>query len=137
MITQRYLPGDGALIVFGAPLDLDDVATCALRAARELAARLELDAPDTPATIGVSGGEVIAGNMGTRERFEYTVMGDPVNEAARLGSQAKALPHRVAAAGRLLDEASENERQYWKVAHSVVLRGRSARTDVVALSPGD
>lgn len=125
--------GDGALIVFGAPIDLPDAPTRALRAARELAALLEAEAPETPATIGVSGGDVIAGNMGTTERFEYTVMGDPVNEAARLGSQAKALPHRVAAAGRLLQEASDEERAHWEIAYSVVLRGRSARTDVARI----
>ncbi len=125
--------GDGALVIFGAPSPLDDTATPALRAARELAAALELDAPDTPATIGLSGGDVIAGNMGTQERFEYTVMGDPVNEAARLNSQAKGLPGRVAAAGRLIDEAHPAEREHWEVLYSVVLRGRSERTDVASL----
>src|SRR5690606_4315486 len=123
----------GALIVFGAPLPQEDCATRALQAARELAARLEREVPDAPATIGVSGGDVIAGNVGTVERFEYTVMGDPVNEAARLGSQAKALPHHVAAAGRLVREASEEEQAHWEVEHSVVLRGRTERTDVCAL----
>ncbi len=73
--------------------------------------------------------------MGTAERFEYTVMGDPVNEAARLGSQAKLLPHRVAASGRLVEQASAEEREHWDVAYSVVLRGRHARTDVASLRP--
>lgn len=127
--------GDGALIVFGAPVPEPDFATHALACARELADALVRDAPETPATIGLSGGEVIAGNMGTSERFEYTVMGDPVNEAARLGSQAKLLPHRVAAAGRLVAQASEEERAHWDVAYSVVLRGRDARTDVASLRP--
>lgn len=125
--------GDGALVVFGAPNALDDVATPALRAARELAAALEAQAPETPATIGLSGGDVIAGNMGTVERFEYTVMGDPVNEAARLNSQAKGLPGRVAAAGRLIREAAWEEAQHWEVLYSVVLRGRSERTEVASL----
>lgn len=125
--------GDGALVVFGAPSPLEDVATPALRAARELAAALEAHAPETPATIGLSGGDVIAGNMGTAERFEYTVMGDPVNEAARLNSQAKGLPGRVAAAGRLIREAAWEEAQHWEVLYSVVLRGRSERTEVASL----
>ncbi len=125
--------GDGALIVFGAPVAQEDCATRALQAARELADRLEQEVPDAPATIGLSGGDVIAGNIGTTERFEYTVMGDPVNEAARLGSQAKALPRCVAASGRLVREASEEERAHWEVVHSVVLRGRTERTDVCAL----
>ena len=126
--------GDGALVVFGAPIPLEDAADRALRSARELAARLERDAPETPAAIGLSGGEVIAGNVGTPDRFEYTVMGDPVNEAARLTSQAKGLPLRVAAAGRLLAEASVEERAFWEVQYSVVLRGRTERTDVAGLA---
>ncbi|MDQ8044283.1 MAG: adenylate/guanylate cyclase domain-containing protein, partial [Solirubrobacteraceae bacterium] len=125
--------GDGALIVVGAPVPDDDYATHALRAARELTAELDRRAPDTPATIGVSGGEVIAGNMGSSKRFEYTVMGDPVNEAARLGAQAKPLPGRVAVAGRLFEQAAEDERAHWEIVHSVVLRGRNERTDVAAL----
>ncbi len=125
--------GDGALVVFGAPVAQDDTATSALRAARELAATLERDAPETPATIGLSGGDVIAGNMGTRERFEYTVMGDPVNEAARLNSQAKGLPGRVAAAGKLVADAAPDEQAHWEVLYSVVLRGRSERTEVASL----
>ncbi|MBO9534557.1 MAG: adenylate/guanylate cyclase domain-containing protein [Solirubrobacteraceae bacterium] len=125
--------GDGALIIFGAPVAQDDYATHALACARELADALVRDASETPATIGLSGGEVIAGNMGTQERFEYTVMGDPVNEAARLGSQAKLLPQRVAASGRLVAQASLAERDFWDVAYSVVLRGRDARTDVASL----
>lgn len=125
--------GDGALVVFGAPVPIDDHATPALRAARELAAALAEQAPETPATIGVSGGEVIAGNVGTAERFEYTVMGDPVNEAARLCSQAKGLPGRVAVSGQLLARAEDEERSAWEVSYSVVLRGRSTRTDVACL----
>ena len=125
--------GDGALVIFGAPSPLEDTATPALRAARELASALEHQAPETPATIGLSGGDVIAGNMGTQERFEYTVMGDPVNEAARLNSQAKGLPGRVAAAGRLISEADPAEAEHWEVLYSVVLRGRSERTDVASL----
>ncbi len=56
--------GDGALIIFGAPLPQDDHATHALACARELADALVLDAPETPATIGLSGGEVIAATWG-------------------------------------------------------------------------
>ncbi|MDO9356972.1 MAG: adenylate/guanylate cyclase domain-containing protein, partial [Solirubrobacteraceae bacterium] len=138
-VTQRHgglvnkFAGDGALIVFGAPVPQSDYATRALRAARELAIELERLAPDTPATMGVSGGDVIAGNMGSSKRFEYTVMGDPVNEAARLGAQAGALPHRVAVSGRLYELADAEEQVHWRIDHSLVLRGRSERTDVVVM----
>jgi adenylate cyclase len=75
--------GDAALCIFGVPTPLDDPAGRALAAARELSRRLEAEGP-LAAGIGVSAGEVVAGNVGAAERFEYTVIGDPVNEAARL-----------------------------------------------------
>jgi adenylate cyclase len=133
-VTQRHgglvnkFAGDGALIVFGAPVPQADYATRALRAARELALELERLAPDTPATMGVSGGDVIAGNMGSS---------DPVNEAARLGAQANTLPHRVAVSGRLYELADAEEQSHWRVDHSLVLRGRSERTDVVVMNDGE
>src|SRR4051794_15510695 len=76
--------GDAALAVFGAPLPLDDAAGCALAAGRTLAERIEAGLEDLDAGIGVSAGRAVAGNVGAESRFEYTVIGDPVNEAARL-----------------------------------------------------
>ena len=53
--------------------------------------------PECPAGIGVAAGQVVAGNVGALERFEYTVIGEPVNEAARLSELAKSRPLRVLA----------------------------------------
>ena len=53
------------------------------------AERLAEEVPDLTAGIGVSGGTALAGNVGAEQRFEYTVIGDPVNEAARLTELAK------------------------------------------------
>jgi class 3 adenylate cyclase len=47
--------------------------------------------------IGVSGGPVFAGNIGAKNRYEYTVIGDPVNEAARLADLAKTSDRRMLA----------------------------------------
>ena len=77
--------GDAALVVFGAPADHPDAAGAALAAARELRHRLHV-LPGVDAGIGVSAGEAVAGNIGAEERFEYTVIGGPVNEASRLCS---------------------------------------------------
>ena len=48
--------------------------------------------------IGVSAGEAVAGTMGTEDRMEYTVVGDSVNLAARLESEAK--PIQILISGR-------------------------------------
>jgi adenylate cyclase len=116
--------GDAALCIFGAPLVLDDPAANALKAAREMAERLKAEVPDLDAGIGVSQGLVIAGNIGATQRLEYTVIGDPVNEAARLTEQAKEHPERVIASQRIVDRAHPAERDRWRLLEPLLLRGR-------------
>lgn len=116
--------GDAALCIFGAPLALDDPAAAALTAARTMARRLREEVPDLDAGIGVSHGLVIAGNIGSTERLEYTVIGDAVNEAARLTEQAKDRPERVVASQRIVDVAGVAERARWTLLEPILLRGR-------------
>ncbi|WP_050897374.1 adenylate/guanylate cyclase domain-containing protein [Patulibacter medicamentivorans] len=123
--------GDAALVVFGAPADQPDAPDRALRAARELGARIAAELPDVHAAIGVSGGRAVAGYIGTQERFEYTVIGDPINEAARLCEIAAAVPGCVAASGRLVDRATAAEQARWRLDHRERLRGRGERTAVM------
>ncbi|RNL80129.1 adenylate/guanylate cyclase domain-containing protein [Nocardioides marmorisolisilvae] len=120
--------GDAALCIFGAPLELDDPAASALAAARTMAARLKEAVPELDAGIGVSHGLVIAGNIGSTERLEYTVIGDPVNEAARLTEQAKERPERVVASQRIVDKAADGEKARWKLLEPILLRGRLETT---------
>ena len=81
--------GDAALCVFGAPADQPDHADRALRSAAALAAELRKGDQLLPACIGVASGNVLAGHIGTTERYEYTVIGDVVNVSARLCEEAK------------------------------------------------
>ncbi len=124
--------GDAALAIFGAPVASDDPAGDALAAAREMAGRLREEVPDVEAGIGVSAGEAVAGNVGTVERFEYTVIGDPVNEAARLCDLAKSHDPRVLASDAALDRAREDEARHWRLGEGVQLRGRTAETRLAA-----
>ena len=127
--------GDGALAVFGTPVPLDDPAGSALHAARRLADRLAQDLPECQAGIGVVAGTVVAGNVGAEERFEYTVIGDPVNEAARLTEVAKTLPGGVATSADTVLLAAPAEQEHWLVGDEVVLRGRASPTRIA--SPRD
>ncbi|MFA1538012.1 adenylate/guanylate cyclase domain-containing protein [Actinomadura monticuli] len=120
--------GDAALAIFGAPTQLEDSAGGALGAARELAVRLRAEVPMLDAGVGVSAGPVVAGYIGAEERFEYTVIGDPVNEAARLSDLAKDEAGRVLASATVLDLAHLAESDEWDVGRSVTLRGRSRPT---------
>jgi adenylate cyclase len=120
--------GDAALAVFGAPVAGADPAGCALAAGRVLAARLAAELPDLAAGIGISAGDAVAGNVGDVRRYEYTVIGDPVNEAARLTELAKTVPGRVLAAAAAVELAAAGEAARWEVGDATVLRGRTTPT---------
>jgi adenylate cyclase len=97
--------GDGIMAVFGAPLEQPDHADRALAAAREMVGpRLErFNAWMTEQGvgdpfrmgIGLNTGQVMAGNVGSERRLEYTAIGDATNTAARLEGMTKGTPHQV------------------------------------------
>ena len=120
--------GDAALVVFGAPVADNRCASSALAAARDLDRRLRDELPRLGAGIGVSAGPALAGNVGAEHRLEYTVIGDPVNEAARLCELAKRRPERVVACETILTRAGEAESSRWAPDGEVVLRGRTTPT---------
>ena len=89
--VTAYL-GDGVMALFGAPVSVDDHAVRACHAAlacREQSERLEREAlesggPVFPTRFGLNTGEVLVGNIGAPDRFEYTAVGDAVNTASRV-----------------------------------------------------
>ncbi|UXA19242.1 adenylate/guanylate cyclase domain-containing protein [Mycobacterium sp. SMC-4] len=123
--------GDAALAIFGAPLPIPDHAGSALAAARQLCAAISSGSLRLAAGIGVSAGTVVAGNIGDPRRYEYTVIGDPVNEAARLSEYAKSRGG-VSASRSVLERAEADEAARWRFVESQVLRGRDTATDIAA-----
>ncbi|NNH69910.1 HAMP domain-containing protein [Nocardia uniformis] len=119
--------GDAALCIFGAPIALSDNATPALRAARRIrdavAAGGELDVG-----IGLARGLVFAGDIGADTRLEFTVIGDAVNEAARLTTEAKRVQRRILASQAVIDAAAADERAHWALYETILLRGRKQPT---------
>jgi adenylate cyclase len=91
---DKYM-GDGLMAVFGAPMARKDDPIRAIQAAREmreeLAAMMENEVEDRKFSIriGINTGRVVAGNIGSPKRLDYTVIGDPVNIASRLESMAE------------------------------------------------
>jgi len=118
--------GDAALAVFGAPLEHPDESGAALAAARELRDELIFVLGGTRFGIGVSAGRAFAGEVGARNRLEYTVIGDTVNEAARLTEVAKTDGGHVLASATTLDGAQDAEALSWDLGELVKLRGRAA-----------
>ncbi len=96
--TVNKFIGDAALCIWGAPREAQDAELSAVRAALEIQAGAKALGERRAAQglltvglgIGINTGEVLAGNLGSRERLEYTVIGDAVNTAQRLESLAKA-----------------------------------------------
>ena len=94
--VDKYI-GDAVVAVFGAPVDDENHALSAVRAAlacqkKLAAAQADFELPGgAPVEIrfGVNTGEMLVGNIGSPRRFNYTVMGDAVNLAARLESANK------------------------------------------------
>ena len=88
--------GDCIMAVFGAPLDMSNHAEMAVKSAIEIEAKtLELKQrykdrglPDINVGTGVNTGPAIIGNMGSSTRFDFSVIGDAVNLAARLEATA-------------------------------------------------
>jgi class 3 adenylate cyclase len=124
--------GDAVLAIFGAPNHLDQPEDQALAAARAIGRRLNSEVSECPAGIGVAAGHAVAGNVGAKERFEYTVIGEPVNEAARLSELAKDAPDRLLASSDTVDAASESERAHWSLGKTVTLRGHDQPTRLAA-----
>jgi len=120
--------GDAVLAVFGAPISLECAETEALSAARAMAKRLRVEVPECTAGIGVAAGQVVAGNVGAKERFEYTVIGEPVNEAARLCELSKQVAGHLVASSDTVAHAGEDERARWTLGESVTLRGHDEPT---------
>ena len=122
--------GDAALAIFGAPIEHPDASGGALAAARELHDELLPVIGSAEFGIGVSSGRAIAGHIGALARFEYTVIGDPVNEAARLTELAKLEDGHVLASAVAVSGALDAEALCWDVAEVVALRGRTAPTQL-------
>jgi len=95
-VVDKYL-GDGAMALFGAPVTREDDARRALECALDLRRRVaELgpalaakDLPQPQLAIGINTSRVIAGDIGSPTRLNYTVLGDGVNVASRLEGLAR------------------------------------------------
>lgn len=92
---DKYI-GDGLMAVFGAPMEGENDAERAILAAKEMKRQLAVMMATQEGSrkkfdirIGINTGRVVAGNIGSPRRLDYTVIGDPVNIASRLESIAK------------------------------------------------
>jgi adenylate cyclase len=109
-IVNKFL-GDGFLALFGAPIEDPDAARRAVEAAREMLEAMQRDNAGNDwqlrIGIGIHIGNVVAGNVGSPRRKEYTVIGDTVNFAARLESLNKEFGSQLLISADVRDALAE------------------------------
>lgn len=128
-VVDKYL-GDGAMGVFGAPVTRPDDAQRGVLAALEIRERIAALAPELAARglpapqvgVGVNTSRVVAGNIGSPSRLNYTVLGDGVNLASRLEGLTKRY-HVAIVCGHRTYEGSSGI--VWRELDKVRVRGKT------------
>ena len=141
--TDKYI-GDSLMAFWGAPDDQDDHALRACRAAAAIASAVQADNDRRDAggrrrihlRIGIHSGPVIAGDIGSPERVNYTVVGDTVNIAERLEQAARGLEGDgadvVAVISRQTATQAGGDLAVRSLGHSV-LHGRRGQIEALVL----
>ena len=129
---DKYI-GDAIMAVFGAPLDMPDHAARSIKAALEMRERLEefnaerKEGPTIRIRIGINSGKAVAGEIGSINKKEYTVLGDTVNTASRLESSV-AKPMMVVI-GENTYEAAKDHFEFRSLGNAT-LKGKEKEVEV-------
>ncbi len=132
--VNKFL-GDEAMAIFGAPLANLHHADSAVRAAIEIQEAVRLidddggrDRANISVGVGVNSGDVVAGNLGSEKRMEYTVIGDDVNVASRL--TAMAMPGEILISKETYDRMENKNGLRVEERGSMEVKGRRTRISV-------
>jgi len=125
--------GDGLMAVFGAPNEVANPATAAIAAARAMFRALAVlnrtlaTEGVAPLAIGVTLalGDAVVGNVGSKERYNYTALGDAANVAARLQDVAKSTGYPLVATAALVAAATGAAADGWTALGTFELRGHA------------
>ena len=142
--VDKYI-GDSIVAVFGAPADDPDHAANAARAALDCCAKLAGLNRDSAAfqehplaqRIGINSGQAVVGNLGSRRRFNYSVMGDAVNLASRLEGANKFYGTMIIASETTVALAGDGFA--WRELDAIRVKGRTQALkiyELLALSSG-
>jgi adenylate cyclase len=127
--------GDEAMAIFGAPISNPGHAESAIKAALDIREEIDhfdmnrdMDDVDIQVGIGINSGDMLAGNIGSQKKMEYTVIGDDVNVASRLTSMAK--PGEILISRRTYDLIKGNIRVIVESRGMVAVKGKKIKIDV-------
>lgn len=111
-VVHQFL-GDGCMVTFGAPLELDNPSQHAIRASFTLFASIEKEIkqtslPDIKIGIGIHSGEVVTGNIGTAQRQQYSITGTVVILASRIEQLNKRFETKLLVSQNVMDNIHDN-----------------------------
>jgi adenylate cyclase len=139
-VVDKYI-GDALMALFGAPLGKPDDADRAMKTALEMIEALDdlnrqwsqRGLPTIGVGVGINTDIVVAGNMGSETRLNYTVIGDGVNLASRLEGLTKTPQYetRIIISGSTLMAARERYRT--RRLGEVIVKGKQKTTEIFAL----
>jgi class 3 adenylate cyclase len=131
--VNKYL-GDGALAVFGAPIDLERHADAAVDSAVRIHQAVEARFGGTLRIgIGINTGVVIAGTIGGGGKLEFTLIGDAVNVAARVEQLTKTTGDTILLTQGSVDALSQ-PRSDLLARGGFELKGKAAPVDIYAVA---
>lgn len=139
-VVDKYI-GDEVMAIFGAPVQRDNHAELAVQAAigmQQALIEFKANNKDTwpfefDTGIGINTDRVVVGNMGSKFRNNYTVIGDGVNVASRLESESKNQPYKIIASQNTVDAAPNFN---WKPLGNTKIRGKSDLVEIYGLEIG-
>lgn len=139
--------GDAIIAFWNAPLESVNHAAQAVRAALECQARLEEMRPEfkkqtgqaVRMRIGINTGTAVVGNLGSSTRFDYTMIGDSVNLAARLESANKQFGTYTMVSGVTKDDAQMDAGTSfsYRALGKIRVKGRAQAVDIYEPLDGD
>jgi class 3 adenylate cyclase len=141
-VINKYI-GDCVMALFGVttqtPMHADQALSAAL-AMREKVRTYNIlreRAGELPVRIGIGihSGPLVAGNMGTPDRLEYTVIGDTVNVASRIESQTKELQTDILISKELKDRLSGKQQVKFVRCPGIMVKGKSEPLELYKVLP--
>ena len=138
--TVDKFMGDCIMAFWNAPLDTKDHQMLAVLTASQMQSELAMlntqltaeKLPNIKVGIGINSGEALVGNMGSDQRFDYSVIGDSVNLAARLESASKTLGHTL-----IVGEATKkviDDKFPFEFVDSITVKGKTEPVNVYTLT---
>ena len=128
---DKYM-GDCIMAFWNAPLDCADHQKKAILVAKDMREKMKKLDLGFKIGIGINSGTAVVGNMGSDQRFDYSVLGDAVNLASRLEGQSKDFNTTIVIGQDTYKDAKELHKRMYKLG-SVTVKGKSNKVKIYSI----